>query len=299
MGTADGDYTIYSVGHVAYDSLFYVDRLPKKNASCYILDSGTYFGGGAGNFAYVCSKLGGKVSLVSCAGEDFVSGGYAKRLAKAGVGIKNVRVIEGTKSAHAFMFSDKKGEMLSFFSWGAAKKFGGMKVPQIRAGKGDIIHIATGNPDFNVRMSKIGNISFDPGYDVGLYGRSSLEGILRNTRFLFGNEHEFGAMKATLRNDDFFDYGVEYVVVTKGAKGSEVMTKNGRITVPTIKTKIVDTIGAGDAYKAGFLCAFAKGRRIEECARIGSSVASFVLQGRGGQEKAPGWKDALKRAKLL
>jgi fructokinase len=50
------------------------------------------------------------------------------------------------------------------------------------------------------------------------------------------------------------DTGPTVVIVTKGAEGATATLADGTsITVPAVKTKVVDTIGAGDTFNAGFL----------------------------------------------
>ena len=50
------------------------------------------------------------------------------------------------------------------------------------------------------------------------------------------------------------DTGPSVVIVTQGAEGAIATLADGTsITVPAVKTNVVDTIGAGDTFNAGFL----------------------------------------------
>jgi fructokinase len=49
--------------------------------------------------------------------------------------------------------------------------------------------------------------------------------------------------------------GAALVVVTRGAEGAEAFTRGLMIEVPAPRVAIADTIGAGDAFMAGLLCA--------------------------------------------
>jgi fructokinase len=54
--------------------------------------------------------------------------------------------------------------------------------------------------------------------------------------------------------DAMLDTGPSVVIVTQGAKGAIATLADGTsITVPAVKTNVVDTIGAGDTFNAGFL----------------------------------------------
>jgi sugar/nucleoside kinase (ribokinase family) len=47
----------------------------------------------------------------------------------------------------------------------------------------------------------------------------------------------------------------------------------------------VDTTGAGDAYAAGFLAAYAQGRDLAACGRLGSLAAAAVLEQFGARPR--------------
>ena len=47
--------------------------------------------------------------------------------------------------------------------------------------------------------------------------------------------------------------------------------------------KVVDSTGAGDAYSAGFLYAWANGETLQECARLATFCATDVIQQLGAR----------------
>ncbi|WP_425447311.1 fructoselysine 6-kinase [Dethiothermospora halolimnae] len=88
-------------------------------------------------------------------------------------------------------------------------------------------------------------------------------------------------------NDDDFirDYmkktytkGPKLVTVTLGDKGSICYDGNEFIKYEIIPCEVVDTMGAGDSYIAGFLMGILKGKKIKECMHIGAENASITLQ---------------------
>ena len=46
---------------------------------------------------------------------------------------------------------------------------------------------------------------------------------------------------------------VQVILLTRGAQGVTVLTRAGRAEVPAVKATVVDTVGAGDTFSAGFL----------------------------------------------
>jgi len=290
---------IYSVGQVVYDYISELKSFPKPNSTSYIQKYRELFGGAAGNVAVVCSKLGQKASLVSLVGDDFRNSPYEKHLRLNRVDMHHLKVVRGERTSRAYMFNDSIGRQMSFFYWGAAELFHRAPIPNLKIGAKDIIHLANGSPAFNIRVAaKYPGVSFDPGYDIVAYRKKEVEAILRNTRFLSCNEFEMGRILKLLKmkkREELLSFPIEYMVVTKGKRGSSVTTREESFEVPAVKARLVDPTGAGDAFRGAFLSAFLRGESPEMCARIASSVASFVVEEYGAQTNIPSWEEALAR----
>lgn len=52
---------------------------------------------------------------------------------------------------------------------------------------------------------------------------------------------------------DLLKGGTAIVLITRGAEGVDIVTREGTKTVPAQKVEVVDTVGAGDTFNAGFL----------------------------------------------
>lgn len=67
------------------------------------------------------------------------------------------------------------------------------------------------------------------------------------------------------------------VVVKIGPGGVLVFSQTAEIRVPAPEVQVVDTIGAGDVFNAGFLKALADGRPLAEAAVLGVQTASRAI----------------------
>ena len=76
--------------------------------------------------------------------------------------------------------------------------------------------------------------------------------------------------------------GIRLVCQTLGAEGCRIVTDQETITLPGKQVPIVDTIGAGDAFTAAFVCETIAGRSLEQAARFANALAAEVVQHRGG-----------------
>jgi len=82
--------------------------------------------------------------------------------------------------------------------------------------------------------------------------------------------------------------GMPTLVVKQGGKGALVATEAGELRVPAFPVEqIVDTIGAGDGFDAGFIAARLGGLDLAEAARWGHAVAAHALGVRGDWEGFP------------
>lgn len=67
------------------------------------------------------------------------------------------------------------------------------------------------------------------------------------------------------------------LIVKLGAAGCAVFSANRRIDIPALKVDVVEPVGAGDAFAAGFLLGRLKDHDDRTAARLGTIVASSAL----------------------
>jgi 2-dehydro-3-deoxygluconokinase len=67
------------------------------------------------------------------------------------------------------------------------------------------------------------------------------------------------------------------VVVKRGVAGASVTTAEGTVVGPARPVPVVDPVGAGDAFTAGWISARLRGRPIPEALAEASAVASLVV----------------------
>jgi sugar/nucleoside kinase (ribokinase family) len=273
------------VGHTAVDEIFKVAHLPNRHDSTYVLDHQVYFGGGAANIAAGIARLGEACRLISAVGSDFARSEYDLWMDSLGIE-KQFFVVEGERTATAYLFNDEDGDQMTFFEWGASAAFGDYEAPSL-----DFVHMATADPEFNVRVAEKSTFaSFDPGQDLLRYSREQLESILGNIDILFANHHEVEGMCRIMGipRDELVGR-VPLAVFTMSAKGSMLIKADDQQFIPSVPVTLADPTGAGDAYRAGFLSAYVRGYDPVTCCRIGTVTASFVVEAVGCQTNLPDW----------
>ncbi len=88
------------------------------------------------------------------------------------------------------------------------------------------------------------------------------------------------------------------IAVKLGAEGALGAQNHQLIQIPSLEMKVVDTIGAGDSFDAGFLYGYLKNWKLEKALRLGVACGSLSTRSAGGTESQPTLEEALSHAKL-
>jgi len=94
--------------------------------------------------------------------------------------------------------------------------------------------------------------------------------------------------------------GVETVVVTLGEDGALIGAENEVMQLdPMPAGPVIDTTGAGDSFKGGFIHGFLEGKSIAESALIGNVCAGITITGRGALNPMPYRKEVYDKVRNL
>ena len=90
----------------------------------------------------------------------------------------------------------------------------------------------------------------------------------------------------------------KYVVVKLGSKGSITATKDKRNFIKSfLNDKVVDAIGAGDSFNAGFIFKFINGCDIDECQIFGNLTGAINTTAAGGTTAFENYEQIIKIGK--
>ena len=79
------------------------------------------------------------------------------------------------------------------------------------------------------------------------------------------------------------EFNLSHVLVTRGAEGVYGRSLLGEeVDLPGIPVSVVDTIGSGDAFTAGFICRTLSGCSFAEACHFGNQLGAAVAQRKGG-----------------
>lgn len=284
-------------------------------------------GGSAANTVYALAKLGMTTGYVGAVGDDAEGCALLADLTSVGVDTGLVAVKPGVPSGLVRAIADsthrslyvypgandhlsRRDVHLSSLSRARVLHLTSFVNPRQLALQGWAVR----------RLPPSIQISFSPGSIYAERGIAALRTILVRTTVLFVNGDE--ARRITGRKDlhsaaaMLLRLGCRTVVITLGA-GEEVVRAESRVprrapagsarwprlaraacfvtdgrveeVVPPIVRgrRAVDSVGAGDAFAAGFLFGFLKDRPLRDCAHLGQLVASCSLRAPGARDGLP------------
>lgn len=133
-------------------------------------------------------------------------------------------------------------------------------------------------------------ISLDTNWDPDEEWDSGIWDILPYIDIFFPNIKE--AMAITKKNSaveaiDELKKIIPIVAVKQGAEGAVVHSQGKTYYANSLKSTVVDAIGAGDTFDAGFIYGFLTGKTIEECAKIACICGSLNVRKAGGINGQP------------
>ena len=284
-------------GSVAYDylmtfpGLFKEQILPERLESIslsFLVDSMTRQRGGiAPNIAYTLALLGEQPRLFATVGEDFED--YRAWLEKFGVNTEYAKVIPGKFTASFFATTDRANAQIATFYPGAMGDAASLSLTDVKK-RPDLVVVSPTDP---VAMMKHAAESrelgipylYDPSQQVLRLDGKEIARDMEGAHFLFVNDYEFGLIskKTGLDLKGMLNH-VDVIVITKGAEGAIIYTEGNEVVIPVVpEDRIIDPTGVGDAFRGGFLAAYAHGWDWSLCGQVGSLAAVYVLEQNGTQ----------------
>jgi adenosine kinase len=284
-------------GSVAYDylmtfpGLFKEQFLPERLSSIslsFLVDNMTRQRGGiAPNIAYTLALLGEHPRLIATVGEDF--GDYRAWLDAQGIDTTWTKVVPGKFTASFFATTDQANAQIASFYPGAMAHAAELSLKDLDK-RPDLVVISPDDPlAMKNRAAECRELGipylYDPSQQILRLEGHEIARDMEGAHFLFVNDYEYGLIskKTGLDLPDMLRH-VDIIVVTKGAEGAVIYADGREIVVPvTPEERIVDPTGVGDAFRGGFLAAYARGCDWELCGQVGSLAAVYVLEQNGTQ----------------
>lgn len=260
-------------------------------------------GGSAANTLAGVAALGGRAAFAGKIKDDQLGTVFAHDIRAAGVAFETAMSTDGAPTATCLVLISPDGQRTMQTYLGACVEFSPADLDPAQVEAAGVIYLEGYLWDpapAREAFLQAARIAHDAGRKVALslsdpfcvdrHRDGFMQFIAEHVDILFANEDEI----LSLFQIDDFDTAIERVrgmvdiaALTRGEKGSVAVTKDDTFTVAAAKVdKVMDTTGAGDAYAAGFLCAYTQGHSLEKAAELGGLLAAVIIQQIGARPSA-------------
>ena len=285
--------TVVSIGEILWD----------------VFPQGKRLGGAPANFAWNMAQLGYRARLLTAVGRDELGREILQRLAPSGLDadVQQTDYPTGSVQVETDAPGARSARVRACVGWNPLP-FGGAEAA--RAASPDCVcygTLASRSTETArsleaflqvVARRKTACRVFDVNLRQDFYSRELIERLLGLSDVVKVNEEELEVLAgmwlpgAGDREEKCREllarFGLRLVVLTCGGQGSLVVCSDGEISrksSPVIE--IADTVGAGDAFTAGFCAGLLGGKRLERCHELGVELASFVCTRPGAMQQIP------------
>ena len=282
------------VGSMNVDQVTYCRRFPADGETLVADRFAQGFGGKGANQAVMAARLGARVAMIGCLGDDDLGDATLANFATAGVETAGVARVPGSSSGVAPIWVDASGANRILIVPGANAALTADHVRDALAGRrADVVVAQLETPQAATAAA------FEWARAVGARAvfnsapAAPVEpAVLQSVDWVVANESEFtllfGSEPTTTAIPDAASAWGCGVVVTLGAAGAIVAPPAETASVVAAPSaEAVDTTGAGDAFVGTFAVALAAGSRPLDAVRLGCTAGALSVQRAGTQTSFP------------
>lgn len=284
-------------GSINMDMVFPAGKLPAPGETVLCDKYQVTSGGKGANQALAAARLGAKVALVGCAGDDGPALRMLRHLRKDGVMTTGVAEDPELKTGCAVVITDDHGNNQIVVAAGANGQARADQVPDEVLLGGNVVLMQMELP-----LSETITL-IDRAHERGVTTILNLapaihlpQSALEKLDYLIVNSLEARQIAGMLglktdHNEEkmakaLSQAGKLTCIVTRSENGAVACTADGEeLAVPAIKLdKVIDTTGAGDAYCGTFAAAIHDGKPLKQAMRMASVAGTLACMGKGAQE---------------
>jgi ribokinase len=284
------------VGSANIDLTTFSDRFPKPGETIFGQHFDLGFGGKGANQAVAARLCGAEVFMVARVGNDLFGPATIENFRKQGIDPTHVKQIEGMSSGVAPIFVEPNGQNRIIVVKGAndALKPADVDAAAETLKTADCIVL-----QFEIPLETVY-------YTVAFAHKHGIRCIvnpapaqpvdmtkLKDLDYFVPNESEAetitGLSAENIENakqcaQKFLNQGVRRVIITLGANGSLLATRDSSEHIPPFAVKSVDSTGAGDAFIGSFAVFLGEGLPEKEAVRRANLYAGLSTTGVGTQK---------------
>ncbi len=304
-------FDILVAGEINPDLILSGNATPEFGQVEKLVDSAVLtVGSSSAIFACGAARLGLKVSFIGICGTDIFGRFMLDELSHSGVDVSGV-VIDPVEQTGLSVILDRSregslGDRAILTHPGAINRLRAEQVPNLLLQRARHLHISSyflqtalqpGLPDLFQRAHTLGlTTSLDTNWDPSDAWRGFDE-LLGQVDIFLPNEQEALALTGT--SSAGAAAGVlarkcGLAAVKLGAKGALACRGEQVAQAGALPVQVVDTVGAGDTFDAGFLYGWLNGWSLEKALALATACGSLSTRAAGGTSAQPTLDEAMK-----
>ncbi len=299
-------FDILVAGEINPDLILAGDVVPAFNQVEKIVDSATLtIGSSSAIFACGAARLGLKVAFIGVYGNDVFGRFMLAEMSKRNVDIENV-IVHPNGSTGLSVILNQASDRAILTHPGLIAELGASDISDALLQDARHLHVASyflqtklqpDLPNLFQRARSLGlSTSLDTNYDPSEKW-TGFDELLSVTNVFLPNEKE--ALSLTRKSDvesaaRQLAGKVDVVAIKLGAVGA-LACRNSEIThADSISVNVIDTVGAGDSFDAGFLFGYLNDWSLKKSLRLACVCGALSTQQAGGTNGQPTFEQAMK-----
>lgn len=283
---------IVVIGSLNMDLVVRCDRLPQAGETIFGRDFFKAAGGKGANQAVAAARLGARVTMAGCVGNDQFGHDLVAGLAKDGVTTAAIESV-GQPTGTALITVDTSGVNTIVVISGANAACDATIVDRALVGEAGVLLLQNEIPD--AANEHAIHAARTAGWFIILNpapARPIVPGLLHLVDIVAPNETEATTLvggRIASRSDAvaaarrLLDQGANAALVTLGSDGAIYADGNRLLHCPAARVQAVDTTAAGDAYLGAFASALAAGQALRESLGFAAAAAGLAVTRLGAQ----------------
>lgn len=283
--------SILVIGSINKDLVVNTLRFPKEGETILGNNFYTTNGGKGANQACAIGKLGGDVSMLGAVGNDNFAKDLSDALSSNNVNIDNLLMKNDVSTGIAVITVTNDGANHIIVVQGANALITKDDVKEDLISSFDIIVMQLEIPLEIVKYTA--SIAKKLGKTVVLNPSPAVKldrDFLSCVDILIPNETEIDIIGGI---DYVLECGVKNIILTLGADGCELITKQNRKHFDAYKVNVVDTTAAGDSFLGGVVRMIADDKTIEEAIEFATKVSNITVTRKGAIDSIPTYNEVI------